>query len=141
MPMVGNRNRRIIYYANLPEVVRTPGYSDMNYNSYGSQYPTYRDSYPLYDPYRSSRLVREREFMPKTSSPRTMTPMPPSSMQKDMDPNKYSSNPLKISSSLRVENERPDRRMFTEVTDTREGRPSFQDGIEDRKRSYLSRYN
>jgi hypothetical protein len=148
LPSMGQRNnRRIIYYATLPEIIRSPPNVDLNYNTYGAYYP-YRDSYPISETYRSSRLPRERDYMESNNQMKRpkgplvqLTPDIKSfQMQKDM--NKYSSAPVKISSSLRVDSQRPDRRMFTEVTDARERtRPSFQDGTEDRDRSYISRYN
>lgn len=50
------RNSRIIYYANLPEIVRTPPSVDLRYRTYDTRYDY--PGYPPYSPYyRPSGLV------------------------------------------------------------------------------------
>lgn len=49
MDMKPPRNRRIIYYANLPEIVRTPPTVDLRYRTYDSRYDY--AGYPSYNPY------------------------------------------------------------------------------------------
>lgn len=55
-----SRNRRIIYYANLPEVVRTPPSVDLRYRSY-DRYDPYYDPYAarMMSAYRKPRLERQ----------------------------------------------------------------------------------
>lgn len=55
-----SRNRRIIYYAHLPEVVRTPPPVDVNYRSY-DRYNPYYDPYAsgMMDTYRKPQLERQ----------------------------------------------------------------------------------
>lgn len=69
---VNNRPGRIIYYANLPEIVRTPG----NYRSATARYgdPMYNGYYynNNYDDYRASRAAKAATFREPLPSTTTM---------------------------------------------------------------------
>nr|XP_019525831.2 uncharacterized protein LOC109397643 [Aedes albopictus] len=53
-PYVPTRNRRIIYYATLPEVVRTPPNVDLRYRNYNKYPNRYDPFYPTKAPYKVS---------------------------------------------------------------------------------------
>lgn len=53
-----NRNRRIIYYATLPEIVRTPPSVDLRYKSYNNRYDEPYDNYAFYN--RDMEINRNR---------------------------------------------------------------------------------
>ena len=129
-----NRNRRIIYYATLPEIVRTSPNVDLRYRSsrYDPLYNRYSSAYySAADAYRSNRLPRDYI---KPGSTTTVRPTRP-----DSDTKEYTTSPIRITSNLKVqETTRPDRRMFTEISDIRT-QPSFQDGGDERDKSYYTR--
>lgn len=174
-----NRNRRIIYYTTLPEVVRTPPNVNLNlkgrygldqpypyervdrsyyppapynnYYNYNMQTPAPAASYnyPQSEAYRSGRAPRDyirpgiSSIVPIKEQPRFSQVAPQSSgstqnkvksnkTSRSSDSNKDTGN----SSSLNNQNSTPDRRMFTEVKDTRSSYQ--QDGSEDRGH-YFSR--
>ncbi|EAT35089.1 AAEL012720-PA [Aedes aegypti] len=84
-PYVPTRNRRIIYYATLPEVVRTPPTVDLRYRNYNKYPNRYDPFYPTKAPYKAS------------------TERNPSSDRKD---DKYvSSTPIKIVRDLEAQQE------------------------------------
>ncbi|XP_065083444.1 uncharacterized protein LOC135705599 [Ochlerotatus camptorhynchus] len=53
-PVIPSRNRRIIYYATLPEVVRTPPNVDLRYRNYNKYPNRYDPFYPTKAPYKAS---------------------------------------------------------------------------------------
>lgn len=57
-PPATNRNRRIIYYATLPEIVRTPPSVDLRYKSYNNRYDDLYDNYGYYN--RDMEINRNR---------------------------------------------------------------------------------
>ncbi|XP_037040690.1 uncharacterized protein LOC119077587 [Bradysia coprophila] len=57
-PPATNRNRRIIYYATLPEIVRTPPSVDLRYKSYNNRYDDLYDNYAYYN--RDMEINRNR---------------------------------------------------------------------------------
>lgn len=57
-PPITNRNRRIIYYATLPEVIRTPPSVDLRYKSYNNRYDDLYDNYAFYN--RDMEINRNR---------------------------------------------------------------------------------
>lgn len=176
-----NRNRRIIYYTTLPEVVRTPPNVNLNYNQYKSRTPY--DPYEKYDrynpysyyynfvappvqqmnpqgyypqgpagphgpeSYRSNRSPRDytRTIGSITqirsnrkedyNQQKTTTPSNNNSNNNNNNDENNKNHYKNIRSDSR--NTSPDRRMFTEIKD---GRPSYQDGAEDREH-YFSRHH
>lgn len=91
-----SNNRRIIYYATLPEVVRSPPNVDLRYRSRytdRSYDPLYQNNY-YNDRYRSNRLPRFYQQNPSTSSSTRST------LTEIKDPIK--STPVRISSQLKV---------------------------------------
>lgn len=104
------RNRRIIYYANLPEVVRSPPNVELRYR-YNSDY------YPAMETYRN---FRHREYSKVDNS----TPQPAAKLQeqKGQDDGKieYTRNAnVKVISGLRIQNHQqqpPDYRKYVDET-------------------------
>lgn len=67
-PIVPNRNRRIIYYATLPEIVRTP--NDYKYKSYNNRYDDRYNPYVGYNnmDYNGYRANSRYTSMPSMST-------------------------------------------------------------------------
>ncbi|XP_059611283.1 uncharacterized protein LOC132258157 [Phlebotomus argentipes] len=107
----GQRHRRIIYYANLPEVVRSPPNVELRYR-YNSDY------YPAMETYRN---FRQREYGKVDNS----TPQPVAKMQEQKQDEdgkiEYSRNPgVKVISGLRIQSHQsqqpPDYRKYVDET-------------------------
>lgn len=137
-----NRNRRIIYYANLPEVVRTPPNVDLRYRSY--RYDRYDPLYGYFpsptEAYRSHRSPKE--FVRPSPTPKTV-----STDNRNLrdDKEKFNSNPVRITSSLKVQDVRPNEnsRVYSGNREGRNGdlpQHNYQhQDFEDRDSTYFSR--
>ncbi|KAJ6635301.1 hypothetical protein Bhyg_13886 [Pseudolycoriella hygida] len=66
-PPIANRNRRIIYYATLPEIVRTPPSVDLRYKSQNNRYDDSYDNYAFYN--RDMEINRNRpSYLPNSGA-------------------------------------------------------------------------
>uniref|UniRef100_A0A1B0CF74 Uncharacterized protein n=1 Tax=Lutzomyia longipalpis TaxID=7200 RepID=A0A1B0CF74_LUTLO len=105
------RNRRIIYYANLPEVVRSPPNVELRYR-YNSDY------YPAMETYRN---FRQREYSKvDNSTPQPAGKLQEQKVQDDAGKIEYTRNPqVKVISGLRIHNHQqnpPDYRKYVDET-------------------------
>ncbi|XP_058824805.1 uncharacterized protein LOC131685236 [Topomyia yanbarensis] len=132
------RNRRIIYYANLPEIVRTPPNVDLryrNYNKFGNRF----------DPFYPTKAPMSSYKAPSTSKYDERNPG-------DRKEDKYvSSTPIKIVREIAAQQESPGasgnlagRRQYTVngVGGSSARSNSYSDGDHhDQDRSYFGRYH
>lgn len=127
-PYVPTRNRRIIYYATLPEVVRTPPTVDLRYRNYNKYPNRYDPFYPTKAPYKAS------------------TERNPSGDRKD---DKYvSSTPIKIVRDLEAQqetsgtNNSAGRRQYSVNIGGSRNKNYHQDGARhEQDRSYYGRHH
>lgn len=157
-------NRRIIYYATLPEVVRSPPNVDLRYRShYTDRYdPLYQSNY-YNDRYRSNRLPRYYPQSPSTSSststlteikdPIKSAPVRISSNLKikdssrnaPMEPRHFSesssggSGSLSSSNNLKVTNNNINNNQNNGRQVSDHSHSSFQDGVDERDQTYFTR--
>lgn len=141
-PVMPSRNRRIIYYANLPEVIRTPPNVDLRYRNFENRYDPY---YPQSEPYRAIGTTARIDRVYNTDLSagsrnyiRATTASPRNNVRKG---DYVSTSPIKITSNMRTDVQRNASSNNRVYTENRNGRPSYQDGVEDREHPYFSRHN
>lgn len=107
-PPMPNRNRRIIYYATLPEIVRTPPSVDRRYKTYNR----YDDRY---DPYYGYKMPSPTDYSTdgyRNNNRYDTSPAAGAALidNRDRDPLKkdkrYNRNPVKVLSAITVKDER-----------------------------------